>query len=282
MFLRCERYCILLKHMLGWYRCCLGRLSLLNLFLRHLLFLLRPHSHNILRDVLPCVLCCLLHEAFRAQALNIHVGHGSIASGCASFSKLVACLVAVLVLHHLHTVLLQVVPQHLRVRLQTVVDRAVGHQTSPCCVDQGSHGASSLLDPARFVGIDHLGRQVGGHPLGQVAHPVRHVPGHLHRSVRCCHGCFDRVPGECANLCILLRLAQSLLSCICDILDQLTGLLSSHLDANGKLLGAPHYGAAQLAQLLVGWQLRAGLESSVLAQEREKLSTSLVGDQSLN
>merc|ERR1719193_2185926 len=55
MFLRCER-CILLKHMLGQNRCCLGRLSLLNLFLCHLLLLLRPHSHNILCNVLPCVL----------------------------------------------------------------------------------------------------------------------------------------------------------------------------------------------------------------------------------
>merc|ERR1719234_222007 len=181
MFLRCERYCILLKHMLGWDRCCLGRLSLFNLFLRPLLLLLRAHSHNILRNVLPRVLCCLLHEAFRPQALNIHVGHGSISSGSASFPELVPRLVAVLVLHHLHTVLLQVVPQHLRIRLQTVVDCAIGHQPSPCCIDQGSHCTSSLLDPARFVGIDHLGRQVGGHPLGQVAHPVRHVPGHLHR-----------------------------------------------------------------------------------------------------
>merc|ERR1719234_812827 len=232
MFLRCERYCILLKHVLGWNRCCLGRLSLFNLFLRHFLLFLRTHSHNILRNILPCVLCCLLHEAFCAQALNIHVGHGSIASGSASFSELVARLVAVLVLHHLHTVLLQAVPQHLRVRLQTVVDCAVGHQTSPCCVDQGSHCTASLLDPARFAGIDHLGRQVGGHPLGQIAHPVRHVPGHLHRSVRCRHGCFDGVPGESANLSILLRLAQPLLSCIGDILDQLTGLLSSHLDAD--------------------------------------------------
>merc|ERR1719234_633419 len=282
MFLRCERYCILLKHMLGWYRCCLGRLSLLNLFLRHFLLFLRTHSHNILCNVLPRVLRCLFHEAFRSQALNIHVGHGSISSRSASFPKLVPRLVAVLVLHHLHTVLLQVVPQHLRVRLQTVVDCAVGHQTSPCCVDQGSHGASSLLDSARFVGIDHLGRQEGGHPLGQVAHPVRHVAGHLHRSVRRRHGCFDGVPGECANLCILLRLAQPLLSCIGDILDQLTGFLSSHLNADGKLLSAPHNGAAQLAQLLISWQLLAGLESSVLLQEGEKLSTSLVGDQSLN
>merc|ERR550534_2507992 len=277
MFLRCER-CILLKHMLGWYRCCLGRLSLLNLFLCNFLLLLRPHSHNILCNVLPR----LLHEPFCAQALNIHVGHGSVASRCASFPELVARLVAVLVLHHLHAVLLQVVPQHFRVRLQTVVDCAVGHQASPCCVNQGSHGTSSLLDCARLVGVYDLGRQVGGHPLGQVAHPVRHVAGHLHRSVRCRHSCFDGVPGECANLCVLVRLAQPLLSSVGDILDQLTGLLRSNLDADGQLLRAPHNGAAHLAQLLVGWQLLAGLESSVLLQEGEKLSTSLVGDQSLN
>merc|ERR1712020_305008 len=154
--------------------------------------------------------------------------------------ELVAGLAAVLVLHHLHTVLLQVVPEHLGVGLQAVVDGAVGHQASPSCIDQCSHCASTLLDSTRMVGVDHLGGQVGGHPLGQVAHPVRHVAGHLHRRICCCHSCFDRVPGESAHLCVLVRLAQSLLGRIGDILDKLTSLLCSHLDANGELLGAPN------------------------------------------
>merc|ERR1719300_196489 len=214
--------------------------SLLNLFLCHLLLLLRPHSYNVLCNILPGVLCCLLYKSFRAQALNIHVGHGSVSRCRASFPELVPRLVAILVLHHLHAVLLQVVPKHLRVRLQTIVDCAIGHKPSPCCVDQSSHSTSSLLDSARFVGVDHLGCQVGGHPLRQVAHPVRHVAGHLHRCIRCCHSSFDRVPGESAHLCVLIRLAQSLLSRVGDILNQLAGLLCSHLDANSQLLSAPH------------------------------------------
>merc|ERR1719288_231750 len=240
------------------------------------------HSHNILCNVLPCVLRSLLHKPFCPQTLNIHVGHGSVACRCACLPKLVARLVAILVLHHLHTVLLQVVPQHLRVRLQTVVDSAVGHQASSCCVHQSSHGTSSLLDSTGFVGVDHLSGQVGGHPLGQVAHPVRHVAGNLHRRVRRRHSCFDRVLGKGAHLCILVRLAQPLLGGIGDILDQLTRLLRSHLDTNGELLSAPNDRTANLAKLLLRWQLLVCLESSVLLQECEKLSTSLVGDQSLN
>merc|ERR1719288_171418 len=236
------------------------------------------HSHNILCNVLPRVLRSLLHKPFCPQTLNIHVSHGSVACRCARLPKLVARLVAILVLHHLHTVLLQVVPQHLRIRLQTVVDSAVGHQASSCCVHQSSHGTSSLLDSTGFVGVDHLSGQVGGHPLGQVAHPVRHVAGNLHRRVRRRHSCFDRVLGKGAHLCILVRLAQPLLGGVGDILDQLTRHLCSHLDTDGELLSAPNDGTANLAKLLVGWQLLACLESSVLLQECEKLSTSLVGE----
>merc|ERR1712107_209458 len=52
-------------------------------------------------------------------------------SGCSVGLVLVDGLVAVLVLHHLHAVLLQVVAEHLGVRLQPIVDCAVGHQAAP-------------------------------------------------------------------------------------------------------------------------------------------------------
>merc|ERR550534_2871205 len=217
-----------------------GRLSLFNFCLCHLLLLLRPYPHDVLGNILPGVLGRLLHQALGAQALDVHVGHGSVASSRAGFPELVASLVAVLVLHHLHAVLLQVVAQHLGVRLQPIVDCAVGHQATPGSIHYCSHGASTFLDSARFVGVHHLGGEVGGHPLGQVAHPIRYVAGHLHRRICCCHSCFDRVPGESAHLCVLVRLAQSLLGRIGDILNKLTSLLCSHLDANGELLGAPN------------------------------------------
>merc|ERR1719192_1740409 len=131
----------------------LGRLSLFHFCLCHLLLLL---------------------QALGAQALDVHVGHGSVASSRAGFPELVASLVAVLVLHHFYAVLLQVVAEHLGVRLQSIVDCAVGPQATPSSIHYCSHGASTFLDSSRLVGVDHLGGQVGGHPLGQVAHPVSH------------------------------------------------------------------------------------------------------------